>query len=90
MDFTPIPQFIIPALILIGVSIGAKFMTVYISSRLQKINNITSTRTALGLSSSGDELALGEAKGGIDVGPTSPIILPMIGTITIITISIRY
>jgi len=85
MDFTLIPQFIIPALILIGVSIGAKFMTVYISSRLQKINNITSTRTALGLSSSGGEIALVVAKGGIDVGATSPIILPMVGTMTIIT-----
>ncbi len=85
MDFTLIPQFIIPALILIGVSIGAKFMTVYISSRLQKINNITSTRTALGLSSSGGEIALVVAKGGIDVGAATPIILPMVGTMTIIT-----
>ena len=85
MDFTLIPQFIIPALILIAVSIVAKFMTVYISSRLQKINNITSTRTALGLSSSGGEIALVVAKGGIDVGAASPIILPMVGTMTIIT-----
>ena len=73
MDFTLIPKFIIPALILIGVSIGAKFMTVYIPSRLQKINNITSTRTALGLSSSGGEIALVVAKGGIDVGAASPV-----------------
>lgn len=85
MDFTLIPLFIIPALILIGVSIGAKFLTVYISSRLQKINNVTSTRTALGLSSSGGEIALVVAKGGIDVGAASPIILPMVGTMTIIT-----
>jgi monovalent cation:H+ antiporter-2, CPA2 family len=85
MDFSLIPQFIVLALILIGVSIGAKFMTVYISSRLQKLNNLTSTRTALGCSSSGGEIALVVAKGGIDVGAATPIILPMIGTMTIIT-----
>ena len=85
MDFKLIPQFIIPALILIGVSIGAKFLTVYISSRMQKVSNITSARTAVGLSSSGGEIALVVAKGGIDVGAASVFILPMIGTMTIIT-----
>jgi CPA2 family monovalent cation:H+ antiporter-2 len=63
MDFSLIPQFIVPALILIGVSIGAKFLTVYIASRLHKLNNLTSTRTALGCSSSGGEIALVVAKG---------------------------
>ncbi len=85
MDFKLIPQFIVPALVLIGVSIGAKFLTVYVSSRLQRVDNLTSTRTALGLSSSGGEIALVVAKGGIDVGAASPIILPMVGTMTIIT-----
>ncbi len=85
MDFKLIPQFIIPALILIGVSIGAKFLTVYASSRLQGISKITSTRTAVGLSSSGGEISLVVAKGGIDVGAANPIILPMVGTMTIIT-----
>jgi len=85
MDFSLIPQFIVPALILIGVSIGAKFVTVYIASRLQKLNTVTSTRTVLGCSSSGGEIALVVAKGGIDVGAATPVILPMIGTMTIIT-----
>lgn len=85
MDFKLIPLFIVPALILIGVSIGAKFLTVYASSRLQRISNITSARNAVGLSSSGGEIALVVAKGGIDVGAANPIILPMVGTMTIIT-----
>lgn len=85
MDFKLMPQFIVPALILIGVSIGAKFLTVYASSRLQGISNITSARTAVGLSSSGGEIALVVAKGGIDVGAANPIVLPMVGTMTIIT-----
>jgi CPA2 family monovalent cation:H+ antiporter-2 len=35
MDITRIPSFILPALMLIAISIGAKFLTVYISSRSQ-------------------------------------------------------
>ncbi len=85
MDFKLVPLFIVPALILIGVSIGAKFLTVYISSRIQGVSNLSSTRTAVGLSSSGGEIALVVAKGGIDVGAASAFILPMIGTMTIIT-----
>ena len=85
MDFRLIPLFIVPALILIGVSIGAKFLTVYISSRIQGVSNLSSTRTAVGLSSSGGEIALVVAKGGIDVGAASAFILPMVGTMTIIT-----
>ena len=85
MDFRLIPQFIIPALVLIGVSIGAKFLTVYLASRIQGVSKMSSTRAAVGLSSSGGEIALVVAKGGIDVGAASSFILPMVGTMTIIT-----
>ena len=85
MDITKIPALIIPALMLIVVSIGAKFLTVYLSSRSQGYDTQTSLKTAFGLSSSGGELALVVAKGGADVGATSSFVLPMVGTITIIT-----
>jgi monovalent cation:H+ antiporter-2, CPA2 family len=85
MDITKLPLFIVPAIILILVSIGAKFFTVYIASRSQGYNTQTALRTAFGLSSSGGELALVVAKGGNDVGVTSSFILPMVGTMTIIT-----
>jgi CPA2 family monovalent cation:H+ antiporter-2 len=85
MDITQLPIFIVPAIILILVSIGAKFFTVYLASRSQGYNTQTALRTAFGLSSSGGELALVVAKGGNDVGVTSSFILPMIGTMTIIT-----
>jgi monovalent cation:H+ antiporter-2, CPA2 family len=50
---------------------------------------VTSLRSAFGLSSSGGELALVVAKGGADVGgTTSSFLLPMIGTMTIITMFI--
>ncbi|HEX5574096.1 MAG TPA: cation:proton antiporter, partial [Nitrososphaeraceae archaeon] len=68
MDITKLPIFIVPAIILILVSIGAKFFTVYLASRSQGYNTQTALRTAFGLSSSGGELALVVAKGGNDVG----------------------
>lgn len=86
MDVSVLPMFIVPVLILIIVSISAKFFTVAIAARAQKISLVTSLRSAFGLSSSGGELALVVAKGGADVGgPTSSFLLPMIGTMTIIT-----
>ena len=86
MDISVLPMFIVPALILIIVSIAAKFLTVVIASRAQKISLLTSLRSAFGLSSSGGELALVVAKGGVDVGgSTSSFLLPMVGTMTIIT-----
>jgi monovalent cation:H+ antiporter-2, CPA2 family len=85
MDVKLLPSFIIPALILIVTSFGAKFGTVFLSARIQGINKKTSLRAGFGLSASGGELALVTAKGGADVGATSVHILPMIGAMTIIT-----
>ena len=85
MDITQLPLFIVPALILILVSIGAKFFTVYLAARSQGYNTPTAFRAAFGLSSSGGELALVVAKGGTDVGATSSFVLPMVGAMTIIT-----
>jgi monovalent cation:H+ antiporter-2, CPA2 family len=52
---------------------------------LQGYTTKIALRTAFGLSSSGGELALVVAKGGTDVGVTSSFLLPMVGTMTIIT-----
>jgi monovalent cation:H+ antiporter-2, CPA2 family len=85
MDIRLLATFIVPALVLILVSITAKFFTVFLSSRTQGISLRTSLRAAFGLSSSGGELALVVAKGGVDVGITSSFVLPMVGSMTIIT-----
>jgi CPA2 family monovalent cation:H+ antiporter-2 len=85
MDITQIPSFIIPAMILIAVSLIAKFFTVFLSSKSQGYNTLTALRAGFGLSSSGGELALVVAKGGTDIGGASSFLLPMIGTMTIIT-----
>ena len=54
---------------LIVVSIGANFLTVYLSSRSQGYDTQTSLKAAFGLSSSGGELVRVVAKGGADWGP---------------------
>jgi K+:H+ antiporter len=85
MDMSLLLIFIIPASILVVVSIAAKFLTVFISSKSQGFSSTTSMKAAFGLSSSGGELALVVAKGGVDTGLTSAFLLPMIGAMTIIT-----
>jgi CPA2 family monovalent cation:H+ antiporter-2 len=85
MDISLLPLFIVPALILIVVSLVAKFLTVYLAAKSQGFSKLTSLRAGIGLSSSGGELALVVAKGGGDVGVTSSFLLPMIGAMTIIT-----
>ncbi|MGI0012240.1 MAG: cation:proton antiporter [Nitrososphaera sp.] len=85
MDIKLIPAFIVPALILIGTSFGAKFGTVFFSAKLLGLSKKVSARAGFGLSASGGELALVTAKGGADVGATSAFLLPMIGAMTIIT-----
>jgi CPA2 family monovalent cation:H+ antiporter-2 len=85
MDIRLLPIFIVPVIILVVISVVAKFLTVFISARAQGYNNSTALKTGFGLSSSGGELALVVAKGGTDIGVTSSFLLPMIGTMTIIT-----
>jgi monovalent cation:H+ antiporter-2, CPA2 family len=85
MDITLLPLFIVPAVILIAISLAAKFFTVYLAARYQHFSKLTSLRVGIGLSSSGGELALVVAKGGADVGVTSSFLLSMVGAITIIT-----
>src|SRR5918994_184641 len=85
MDMSLLVVFIIPAVILVIVSISAKFLTVFLSAKSQGFSSVTSMKASFGLSSSGGELALVVAKGGVDTGLTSAFLLPMIGAMTIIT-----
>jgi monovalent cation:H+ antiporter-2, CPA2 family len=85
MDIRQLPIFIIPAIVLVVISIAAKFFTVFLAARLQGFSTLTALRTGFGLSSSGGELALVVAKGGADSGVTSSFLLPMVGTMTVIT-----
>jgi CPA2 family monovalent cation:H+ antiporter-2 len=86
MDIKLIPVFIIPALLLVGITSIVKFAIVYLTSRYQGFNKLTAMQAGISLSASrGGEMSLIVAKGGIDIGVVSGFILPVVGTITIIS-----
>lgn len=86
MDINLIPVFIIPALLLVGVTSVVKFAIVFLTSKKQGFSKLTAMQTGINLSSSrGGEMSLIVAKGGIDTGVASSFILPIIGTITLIS-----
>lgn len=86
MDINLIPVFIIPSLVLIGITSLSKFTIVFLSSRSQGFSKQIAFQTGISLSSSrGGEMSLIVAKGGIDIGVASSFILPIVGTITIIS-----
>ncbi|MDQ4074356.1 MAG: cation:proton antiporter [Thermoproteota archaeon] len=86
MDIKVIPLFIVPALILMGATSAAKFLAVVFFSKFLGFTKKISLQTAIGLSSTrGGEMSLIVAKGGIDIGIASPFILPIVGTITIVS-----
>ena len=86
MDINLIPVFIIPALILVGVTSVVKFAIVFLTSRYQGFSKLTAIQAGIDLSASrGGEMSLIVAKGGIDIGVVSSFILPIIGTITLIS-----
>ena len=86
MDIKLIPVFIIPAVLLVGVTSVVKFGIVYLTSRYQGFSKLTAMQTGISLSSSrGGEMSLIVAKGGIDIGVVSSFILPIVGTITLIS-----
>jgi CPA2 family monovalent cation:H+ antiporter-2 len=87
LDVNLIPLFIIPSLVLIATTSLFKFAVVFLSSRSQGFSKKTAFQTGISLSSSrGGEMSLIVAKGGIDIGVASSFILPIVGTITIISI----
>jgi monovalent cation:H+ antiporter-2, CPA2 family len=87
MNINLIPVFIIPSLVLIGITSLSKFAIVFLSSRSQGFSKKIAFQTGISLSSSrGGEMSLIVAKGGIDIGVASSFILPIVGTITIISI----
>lgn len=86
MDISLIPKFIIPALILVSATSIVKFGIVFLSSKNQGFSTRIAFQTAIGLSSSrGGEMSLIVAKGGVDAGVAGSFILPIVGTITLIS-----
>jgi monovalent cation:H+ antiporter-2, CPA2 family len=85
MDVTLIPQFIVPAVILILTSFASKLLLVTGILVRFRYDSTTALRAGLGISATKGELSLVVAKGGQDVGAISASILPLLGVVTIVT-----
>ncbi len=85
MNVTLIPMFIVPAIILILSSFASKFLIVTGILVRARYDSTTALRAGLGMAATKGELSLVIAKGGQDVGAISPLILPMLGVVTIVT-----
>jgi len=85
MNVSLIPTFIVPAVILILTSFASKFLIVTGILTKFKFDNTTALRAGLGMAATKGELSLVIAKGGQDVSAISPLILPLLGVVTIVT-----
>jgi len=85
MNVFMIPLFLIPALILILASVIMKFVLTVSTATVQGYQRSLSLKAGVGISGTGGEMSLVVAKGGADIGATSPFVLPMIGVITLVT-----
>lgn len=85
MDISLVPSFLIPALILMAVSVSSKFVLVSGILALAKYGIITALRTGIGMSAARGELSLVVVKAGQDVGAISNSVFPVLGVVTIIT-----
>jgi CPA2 family monovalent cation:H+ antiporter-2 len=85
MDISLVPSFLIPALILIAVSVSSKFILVSGILALAKYGITTAIRTGIGMSAARGELSLVVVKAGQDVGAISNSVFPVLGVVTIIT-----
>lgn len=84
MDIELLPSILVLLVALIFTAFAAKWVATYLAARATDLPRRSSTRTAWGLSAAGGELSLVVAKGGIDVGATTPIVLPLVGAFTIV------
>jgi CPA2 family monovalent cation:H+ antiporter-2 len=89
MDIALLPIFLIPLLALLVVALAVKWATTFLAARTAESAKSTSIRAAWCLSSSGGELSLVVAKGGLDVGATTALVLPLVGAFTIVTTFLR-
>ncbi|HXV46079.1 MAG TPA: cation:proton antiporter [Nitrososphaera sp.] len=85
MNISLLPAFMVPAMILILTSFASKFLIVTGILVRFKYDNTTALRAGLGMAATKGELSLVIAKGGQDVGAITPLILPLLGVVTIAT-----
>jgi monovalent cation:H+ antiporter-2, CPA2 family len=85
MDIGLLPNYILPILVFVGVAFGVKLVSTYVAARQQRVPAAAAKRAAISMSASGGEMSIVVAKGGSDIGATTPFVLPFIGALTVVT-----
>ncbi len=85
MDISLLTTYLVPIAAFLATAFGMKLLSTYLAARQQGIAHREAGQAALTLSASGGELSIVVAKGGSDIGATSPFVLPFVGALTIVT-----
>jgi monovalent cation:H+ antiporter-2, CPA2 family len=85
MNVGLLPNYILPILVFVGVAFGVKLTSTYLAARQQRVAAPAAKRAAISMSASGGEMSIVVAKGGSDIGATTPFVLPFIGALTVVT-----
>jgi monovalent cation:H+ antiporter-2, CPA2 family len=85
MNITLLPHYLLPILVFVAVAFGVKLLSTYVAARQQNVPRLEARRAAISMSASGGEMSIVVAKGGSDVGATTPFVLPFIGALTVVT-----
>jgi CPA2 family monovalent cation:H+ antiporter-2 len=85
MDIELLPAVLLPVLALLATAMGAKLLFTFVAARSQGVPRPAARRTAIGLAGPGGEVSLTVIKGGTDVAAVGPLLLPMVGAITLVT-----
>jgi monovalent cation:H+ antiporter-2, CPA2 family len=85
MDIGLLPNYILPIAAFVAVAFGVKLISTYLAARQQRVAAPAARRAALSMSASGGEMSIVVAKGGSDIGATTPFVLPFIGALTVVT-----
>lgn len=85
MNVGLLPNYILPILVFVAVAFGVKLTSTYVAARQQRVPTPAAKRAAISMSASGGEMSIVVAKGGNDIGATTPFVLPFIGALTVVT-----
>ncbi len=85
MDVALLPAYIVPIAVFVVVAFAVKLISTYVAARRQRVAVPDARRAALSMSASGGEMSIVVAKGGNDIGATTPFVLPFIGALTVVT-----
>jgi monovalent cation:H+ antiporter-2, CPA2 family len=85
MNITLLPRYLLPIAVFVVVAFGVKLVSTYLAARQQRVAVPEARRAAISMSASGGEMSIVVAKGGNDIGATTPFVLPFIGALTVVT-----